>query len=57
MNGSRGYSLLVQPDQWARCAHKDTALLAGGGVELTWTDDDTTGAACRRPPEPSGLAT
>ena len=53
MNGSRGYSLLVQPDQWARCAHKATALLAGGGVELTWADDDATGAACCCPPEPS----
>lgn len=56
MNGNRGYSLLVQPDQWARCAHNGTALLAGGGVELTWADNDTAGTACRRPPEPSGLA-
>ena len=55
MNGNRGYSLLVQPDQWARCAHKNTALLAGGGVELTWADDDTAGAPCCLP-EPSGLA-
>jgi len=56
MNGVRGYSLLVQPDQWARCAHSGTALLAGGGVELTWAGDDSAGAACGRPPEPSGLA-
>lgn len=56
MNGSRGYSLLVQPDQWARCAHQATALLADGGVELTWADDDTAGSSCCFPPEPSGLA-
>ena len=38
MTAPRGMSLLVQPDQWARCAHTNTALLADGGVELTWDD-------------------
>ena len=37
MNVERGMSLLVQPDQWARCTHRDTAALPGGGVELAWT--------------------
>ena len=40
MYGDRSLSLLVQPDQWARCAHDGTALLPGGGVELDWADDD-----------------
>jgi phage tail-like protein len=58
MDGDRGESLLVQPDQWARCAHAGTALLPGGGVELTWADDEpaatwrTRGAPS--PPAPSG---
>ncbi len=61
MNGDRGYSLLVQPDQWARCAHSGTALLAGGGVELTWSDDTAesgTGCPAGAVPAltPSGLA-
>ena len=37
----RAYSLLVEPDQWARCAHHNTALLDGGGVELSWTTPPT----------------
>ncbi len=62
MNGDRGYSLLVQPDQWARCAHSGTALLAGGGVELTWAQDDAPAAAGKCAPattpvpDPCGLA-
>lgn len=43
MTTARGMSLLVQPDQWARCAHSGTTLLPGGGVELTW--DDPAGEA------------
>jgi phage tail-like protein len=39
MYGDRSLSLLVQPDQWARCAHTKTALLPGGGVVLDWTED------------------
>ncbi len=36
MEGDRTISLLADPDQWARCAHTDTALLEGGGVSLAW---------------------
>ena len=43
MTTSRGLSLLIQPDQWARCAHTGTALLPAGGVELTWDDSATAG--------------
>ena len=39
MNSDRSLCMLVQPDQWARCVHDGTALLAGGGVELSWMDD------------------
>ena len=61
MNGDRGYSLLVQPGQWARCAHSGTALLAGGGVELTWAQDDAPAVPGCPPaavpvPDPCGLA-
>lgn len=45
MHADRGISLLAQPDQWARCAHDGTALLPGGGVELSWTDDTPTARA------------
>lgn len=44
MNGDRGFSLLADLDQWARCHHTGTALMPGGGVQLTWTDDDTSAA-------------
>ena len=61
MSGDRGYSLLVQPDQWARCAHSGTALLAGGGVELTWAQADAPAVPGCPPaavpvPDPCGLA-
>ena len=52
----RGLSLVVQPDQWARCAHSGTALLAAGGVELTWTDPPDTDRAGAAAPQASGLA-
>lgn len=54
----RGLSLLVQPDQWARCAHTGTALLPTGGVELTWADPAAAGGSCAADPLPaaSGLA-
>jgi phage tail-like protein len=55
MATARGYSLLIQPDQWARCVHDETALLADGGVELTWADPPAR-AAGRARPRPSGLA-
>jgi phage tail-like protein len=50
----RGYSMLVQPDQWARCVHDGTALLPDGGVELTWADPSAPAAG--QTPRPSGLA-
>lgn len=54
MGTDRGERLLSHPDQWARCAHRGTALLAGGGVELNWSEEpDQT---CRSESEPSGLA-
>jgi phage tail-like protein len=53
MDGDRSLCLLVEPDQWARCAHDGTALVRGGGVELTWTDDASYEPAC---PRPGGLA-
>src|SRR5260370_27223406 len=52
---ARGYSLLVQPDQWARCVHDNTALLPDGSVELTWADPPVP-AAGPWAPRPSGLA-
>jgi phage tail-like protein len=55
MATARGYSLLVHPDQWARCVHDGTALLADGGVELTWADPPAA-AAGQTLPRPSGLA-
>ncbi|WP_255768574.1 phage tail protein I [Pseudarthrobacter sulfonivorans] len=41
MYADRTLTLLVQPDQWARCAHEHTALLPGGGVVLDWTEPAT----------------
>jgi phage tail-like protein len=52
----RGLSLLVQPDQWARCAHTGTALPPSGGVELTWNDPPGTGRTGDATPQASGLA-
>ena len=37
MQADRSLSLIVDPDQWLRCAHHNTALLDGGGVTLTWS--------------------
>lgn len=68
MDGDRSLSLLADPDQWARCAHVGTALLPGGGVELTWSEDAAecvpSPAACAPSPHdpadgvpvPAGLA-
>jgi phage tail-like protein len=39
MDGDRGMSLIVDTDQWLRCAHRNTALLDGGGVTLSWSED------------------
>lgn len=38
MYADRGAAMLVQPDQWARCAHSGTVLLPGGGVGLNWDE-------------------
>jgi phage tail-like protein len=54
MDGDREISLLADPDQWARCAHTSTALLDGGGVELTW-DDEPPPAQPPRPPDPCAV--
>jgi phage tail-like protein len=58
MASSRASSLLVHPDQWARCAHEGTALLPDGSVGLTWLDPVAPEAGCgpkvRR--APGGLA-
>ncbi|MGH7744923.1 MAG: phage tail protein [Candidatus Dormibacteria bacterium] len=55
MNRDRSLCMLIQPEQWARCAHDGTALLPGGGVELSWKDD---AAECGRgaSTHPAGLA-
>lgn len=54
----RAWSLLVHPDQWARCAHENTALLPDGSVGLTWYDASSRPlpGAPRRHPAPGGLA-
>lgn len=65
MTGDRSLSLLVQPDQWARCAHNNTALLPDGGVVLDWIEDVEADPAdsCASPnplhvkaAQPAGLA-
>ena len=56
MATARGYSLLIHPDQWARCVHDETALLAGGGVELTWADPTARQPRPGPGRVPSGLA-
>ena len=45
MDGDRGISILAHPDQWAHCRHDQTALLPGGGVQLTWAEAEPGGAA------------
>jgi phage tail-like protein len=58
MSSARASSLLVHPDQWARCAHENTALLPDGSVELTWLDPVPVDETCapRRRRTPGGLA-
>ncbi|WP_157641506.1 phage tail protein [Longispora albida] len=57
---SRALSMIVQNGQWLRCAHDGTALLPGGGVELTWHEDRVERTCGPEPapdwPQPSGLA-
>ena len=54
MYGDRGSAVLSHPAQWNACAHHDTALVPGGGVELTWTlptESTAVGASdCPDPP-------
>jgi phage tail-like protein len=56
MSEQRGVSILAHPDQWAHCRHDQTALLPGGGIQLTWAEADG-GEQARRPQrgEPAGL--
>ena len=59
MAGDRGISILAHPDQWAHCRHDQTALLPGGGVQLTWTEagpaEACAGAAAPRASRRAGL--
>jgi phage tail-like protein len=58
MIDDRGISIIAHPDQWAHCRHEQTALLPGGGVQLTWAEPGP-GEGCNggrpRPGEPGGL--
>ena len=53
MDGDRAMSLLVQPDQWARCVHDRTVLHPEGGVGLDWTDEEPEPCLAG---DPAGLA-
>ncbi len=54
MYRDRSLCLVVQPDQWARCAHEGTALLPGGVIELDWSSDGRHRGRVRY--APTGLA-
>jgi phage tail-like protein len=56
MNGDREIRTVVDRDQWLRCSHQRIALLADGGVQLTWEEGDPSPAVCAAPSLPSGLA-
>lgn len=62
MYGDRGLVLLTHEDQWARCAHQDTVLLADGGIGLDWQEppeasrwqgDHWDRGSCHPRPDPS----
>ena len=54
MPAGRPRSIVAHPAQWLHCAHAGTALLPGGGVQLSW--QDAPADPCARPPgEPGGL--
>lgn len=55
MSTERAMSMIVDTHQWARCAHEYTALVADGGVQLSWYDDRPPSGAGTLPPA-SGLA-
>jgi phage tail-like protein len=57
MHADRSMSLIVDPDQWLRCAHHNTALLDGGGVTLTWSEPASDrGQPDAQPPRASDCA-
>jgi phage tail-like protein len=49
VDGDRGLSVLASPDQWARCRHEGTALVADGGATLSWTEPVRRSPAKPRP--------
>jgi phage tail-like protein len=55
MDGDRGYSQVVQPEQWLRCQFDHTVLVPDEGVTLQWTDD-TPKPSGPRGYAPAGLA-
>lgn len=58
MAADRALSLVVEPQQWDDCQLRDTVLLPGGGVELTWTNppQSTSCSVGRHINPPGGLA-
>jgi len=52
MDGDRSLSLIVDADQWLRCAHDNTALLDGGGVTLTWLEHSERALECAKSTAP-----
>lgn len=52
MDGDRSLSLIVDTDQWMRCAHENTAILDGGGVTLTWSEEPQRRLDCGSTPSP-----
>jgi phage tail-like protein len=55
MDSDRTLRVIADLDQWARCSHRNTALLEDGGVELSWTEPDRPPAGAD-PVSPAGLA-
>ena len=58
MPEERASSVVAHPAQWRHCAHQHTALLPGGGVQLTWSEAATKAARGCAPPgraDPGGL--
>lgn len=59
MPDERANSVVGHPAQWLHCAHDGTALVPGGGVQLTWSEV-SSGTGTRSCPEvsragPAGL--
>ncbi len=53
---ARPFALVRTIDQWARCSHRDTAVLASGEVSLAWVDPEREDVAGPLPDRGSGLA-